>query len=182
LLKPLNVVDRSEVSAEYAWKMVANIVLELSERDHMTLLCPHDSRGYMHQYDSNERPGLVRSLFDPLRIREPVDAVVLLGLRDLLDVSDIRVLSELYDPVERSIDVDANALPDSDLDNRLSLLRSSILQIALWVAMKQRGLPTLEYPAALQVDEVERLEAVVPKFVAQTRQLAAESGVPDLLP
>ena len=115
-------------------------------------------------------------LFKLLGIDATDDVIALISLRDLLGLSDVRALSKLYDiPTRRD---------DSEPSWRREWPRwrnSPILQVALWTAMRQRGLPALEYPAPLDRSEVERLEAVVPNFVTQTRQLAAESGVADPL-
>ena len=159
--------DTREMTVRLDWRNVVEMVLNVSGRDLVTLLDPYNLRA-----DEQE----VHPLFELLGVRRPDDVVALMNLRDLFGLSDVRVLRNLYDIPPRS-----NELERSQRSDWPGWPDSPILQVALWTAMRQRGLPVLELPAPLRRSEVERLEAVVPNFVAQTRQLAAEGGVTDPL-
>lgn len=165
----LGLLDTPEALGQHDWRNMVQMVLNLGGRDLTNLLDPCE----LHPSTSDMRP----DLFDLLDVTRPGEVVVLISLRDLLGLSDVRALSKLYgSPASRNE-------PEPSRRRRLgSWLISPILQVALWTAMNQRGLPTQELPPPLPRDEVERLEAVAPNFVAQTRQLASKHGVTDLLP
>ena len=152
------------------WRKAVNMVLDLSSRDLLTLLDPFSRREVDEQSE-------LSALFNLLDVRAPEDVVVLVNLRDLFGLSDVRVMRDLH-----HVTAPSNRLDPSE-QRRLSRWQNSpILSVALWTAMRQHGLPTRRPPAPVGGGIVKRLEAVVPNFVTETRQLAAEDGVADPLP
>jgi hypothetical protein len=149
------------------WRNVGEMIVNAPLRDLVTVLDPYNPRR-----DAEE----LHRLFSLLGVDMADDVIILISLRDLLGLSDVRALSELYDISSRPDYSEAPRGPEWP-----GWRNSPILRLALWTAMRQRGLPARESPALLVKSEVERLEAVVPNFVTQTRQLAAESGVADPL-
>jgi hypothetical protein len=149
------------------WRIVADMVVNVPMRELVTVLDPHNIRPDERDLDR---------LFELLGVSTAYDVIVLISLRDLLDLSDVRVLRKLYDIPARFVESGHPQGPEWP-----GWSNSPILRLALWAAMRRRGLPELESPARLVRSEVERLEAVVPNFVTQIRQLAAESGVADPL-
>ena len=96
---------------------------------------------------------------------------MLSSLRDLTGISNVRAFRGLED------------IPDDWPHKNWPGWRSSrVLPVALWTAMTQRGLPTLDPPKPLERSDVIRLETVIPTLVDATRRLAAEHGVTDPLP
>jgi hypothetical protein len=107
------------------------------------------------------RSGEGRGFWEPENLRE------LLILHDALGLKGGRDLSKLIPP-----------------PGPISFTRpvNSVVEIVLWSAIAQRRLP-VSAPGKLAVSEqVRNLRILVPSFVAQTRQLAAELGYPDPFP
>jgi len=184
LLEPLYMRDSRE-GDPFDWNYLTEVILTLSWRDHLNLLDPNGLLDVDKlNGPSHRRPGF----FELFGIREPADVVVLISLRDLFDLVDPRDLLKLRDPRDlRELRHPSDPSYRHDLSKsqkrfKLLWINSPLLRIALWTAMSQRGLPALEHPVPLRRTEVVRLEAVIPDFVARTRQLAAEYGILNPLP
>jgi hypothetical protein len=105
----------------------------------------------------------------------PADLLAMLGLRDLLGLPESQDLHELHYLLDSP--------PLEEQQRRQRRARDyRVLQVALWTAMIQRGLPVRHLPPALNRDDAMRLESKVPNFVTHTRQLAAQYGYPDPFP
>jgi len=110
------------------------------------------------------------------------DLALPFGLLDLLDLRGRRDLRDLLDRLDR-----LDLLDRLGLLGRLGLSErrqvdpgSSFLEIALWAGLVERGLPAGEPPQRWGTgDDIKRLTAIAPDFVARSRRIAMKHGYPD---